>query len=728
MTFFRDISFKLKLFICFFIIVVINFANGYFNLNNIEKLSSIVSQTYNKAFMAATFSQSAKFHFSELDSMIKKSIFTENLEDFEKQEIYIDNYFKTIHEDLDVISSRGLDPTKTKDRIEKVKESLEKLKILKTEILNEKKLSLTNKRPRYNEINEFKNWSNNKLRRRLLRLLTRVHDFAAEEGYLFRLDSEKTSKKSVETSLISFVVSTVCSLFLSIFISYLIISPLNTLKKVCVSVENGNLDERSLLNSKDEFGKLSKALNFMLDTIKRKSDNITSLLAALPFGLFYVDKDGQISKEMSPATKRIFKNFDDVNSLDSFYDFYKGESKSVSKILQATFKGMMPFKSTTDLFPNDFEMFKDDEVRNIKLSFSSDLDEEKNLEKVIILAEDYTEKKKAITERDEQFEKVNKITKVSADVKNFKYFVDKSLELLRDSRKRLDNIEEIEDLKRNLHTLKGMLGVYAFVKTVNLTHEIEQELIDTSVIELDNFIELEELFINEVEEVYNVLSINEDPNIIQLNRDVYNDLLNSKDEGSIKEKISVLNKFPISSVFNRYNTYINSTIKKFEDVKFELSFGKDSSQMTFEQGRKVDPILIHLINNTISHGFEDTSIREKKGKKPFNTIDITFKEQGSQCEIIYVDDGGGIDPDIVKEKAVEKGLISSDEAKSLNEKESLNLIFASGFSSKDIVSEIAGRGVGLDVVKNMIEELDGTIDVLTVLGKGTTFHLVYQNI
>ena len=133
-----------------------------------------------------------------------------------------------------------------------------------------------------------------------------------------------------------------------------------------------------------------------------------------------------------------------------------------------------------------------------------------------------------------------------------------------------------------------------------------------------------------------------------------------------------------------------------------------------------DP-LNHILNNAIAHGIETPEERESKGKSPEGTIKIRAFHQGNQTVISVSDDGAGIDAEKVKKKAVKVGLITPEQAKAISRIEVYELLFHSGFSTKDQADQLAGRGVGMDVVRTSISEIRGTINTDSKLGKGTTF-------
>ena len=133
-----------------------------------------------------------------------------------------------------------------------------------------------------------------------------------------------------------------------------------------------------------------------------------------------------------------------------------------------------------------------------------------------------------------------------------------------------------------------------------------------------------------------------------------------------------------------------------------------------------DP-LTHLVNNALYHGIESAEVRTKAGKSPVGKITVSAFHQGNQTIITITDDGGGIPVDVVKRKAVQKGLISASEAEKISDQEVYSLLFHAGFSTNDQADNFAGRGVGMDVVRSSIMEIRGTVAIDSELGKGTIF-------
>jgi two-component system chemotaxis sensor kinase CheA len=135
-----------------------------------------------------------------------------------------------------------------------------------------------------------------------------------------------------------------------------------------------------------------------------------------------------------------------------------------------------------------------------------------------------------------------------------------------------------------------------------------------------------------------------------------------------------------------------------------------------------DP-LTHLVRNAVDHGIEAADAREAAGKPREGTLTLRAFHEGGQVNVEIGDDGGGIDPEKIRRKAIERGLVTTEQAARLGDREVLNLIFAPGFSTAEQVTNVSGRGVGMDVVKTNIERIGGSVDVSSEVGAGTTFRV-----
>lgn len=132
-----------------------------------------------------------------------------------------------------------------------------------------------------------------------------------------------------------------------------------------------------------------------------------------------------------------------------------------------------------------------------------------------------------------------------------------------------------------------------------------------------------------------------------------------------------------------------------------------------------DP-LTHLVRNSMDHGIEEPGTRKRAGKDPTGILTLRAFHEGGQVNIEISDDGAGLNGDRIRQKAIERGLISAQQATRMPDREVFNLVFLPGFSTAEKVTKVSGRGVGLDVVKTNVEKIGGTVDIQSTPGRGTT--------
>jgi two-component system chemotaxis sensor kinase CheA len=175
---------------------------------------------------------------------------------------------------------------------------------------------------------------------------------------------------------------------------------------------------------------------------------------------------------------------------------------------------------------------------------------------------------------------------------------------------------------------------------------------------------------------------------------------------------------PVGGLFGKFTRIVRDLSHKLEkEIQLEI-FGDDVElDRTLLEGLS-DP-LTHLVRNSVDHGIESPANRVAKGKKSCGTIRLSAAHLAGRVQIEVLDDGGGMDPERLKTKAIEKGIITTDQASRMTDSDALQLIFAAGFSTAAAVSDISGRGVGMDVVKTNIEKLGGHVELDSRLGQGT---------
>ncbi len=177
---------------------------------------------------------------------------------------------------------------------------------------------------------------------------------------------------------------------------------------------------------------------------------------------------------------------------------------------------------------------------------------------------------------------------------------------------------------------------------------------------------------------------------------------------------------PIGRLFQKYPRIARDLARSLgKDVELVLVGEETEIDKTMIEDLS-DPI-IHLIRNAVDHGVETMEERRAAGKPEKSPVRLEARQEGDHIVLIIADDGRGMNAERLRAKALEKGLITDEEANTMDERQSFNLIFLPGFSTKDVASDVSGRGVGMDVVKTNIQKLNGSIEIKSSPGKGSTF-------
>ncbi len=179
---------------------------------------------------------------------------------------------------------------------------------------------------------------------------------------------------------------------------------------------------------------------------------------------------------------------------------------------------------------------------------------------------------------------------------------------------------------------------------------------------------------------------------------------------------------PIKKVFGRFPRQVRDLARKL-NKKIELKMEGEDTELDKNLVDALADPMIHMVRNCCDHGIEEPAVRLANGKKEVGTVVLSASQQGDHILLEISDDGQGMDPNILRQVAVRKGVIDEEAASRISDEEALNLIFAPGFSTNSVVTDISGRGVGMDVVKTNIAKLNGSVRVISKYGKGTTIEI-----
>ena len=494
-----------------------------------------------------------------------------------------------------------------------------------------------------------------------------------------------------------------------------------------------------------------------------------TFLSNIKQAIFTINEKGLIKSQLiSKYSEVIFgKKLDGLNFYEQvFPNFPKGteEHSSLSFALSTCFgSDIIQWELCQNRLPKKSTIHPKGETKSIEVNFSP-IFKDGVIKELMLTIADITEKEKI--EKDLAFRQKEEnrrnmaiqelapptgldIAHHSKDLKNlFRNTVDLIDEMEKAFKEKTisKNVltqEKFEMIKRNIHTIKGNVRAYSLTGLSSFFHNIENQLegMDGDPADWNKEKEIT-VFIN-IEKIKSEFDL-----YLKIGREVFS-ITTDKEIAPIEDhKVNIENLKKATSLYLKYPTEENLTaLKKAEEnlirtpyknhlktfdkivtelskeVKKEVNFksGGDEIFVDQEEFNLLNDSLIHLIRNSIDHGIEDRKTRMIQGKDSQGTLEITCRELEEGNTISIHDDGQGIDIDNIASLAVKNKITTIEKLSSMTDKEKLNLIFHPGLTSASDISEISGRGFGMNVVKTNMEKLKATIEIKTTLERGTEF-------
>lgn len=397
----------------------------------------------------------------------------------------------------------------------------------------------------------------------------------------------------------------------------------------------------------------------------------------------------------------------------------------------------------------------------LRLSYQPIYNEQQEITRIMMIIEDETDLVQAQSESQKKQKELQKLSDLLAiDATLLNTFIEESMQQIQESREYIRELkvntqdqkrvlELIAALFRHMHTIKGSAGLFKLKSIAEVAHEMEDYLgqvqrqeisFDVSVAdeindhltfvedEIEAFQELrKEVFGQDKDTVY----AERIEALVRLTESMYEEyarLAPKHKNTELFHRQLRLSKYALQSQsFHPYVSTYQNLISQLSDrlekrlhpLKASIEWPYFDRQLT----AKINGFLIHILRNALDHGVEKPAVRLEKGKDEHAQISFRILREQEHVVIELEDDGGGIDGDKLARKAVEKGLISQEQAETLKWDDKLQLLYASGLSTADQVSDISGRGVGLDAVNAVVQELGGSMQIKSTLGKGTCFSI-----
>lgn len=580
------------------------------------------------------------------------------------------------------------------------------------------------------------------------------------------LETQRAGNESLTKSLTNLGISAVFVLILSFFIAMAVgkkvSDPILHLKDSAQIISQGDYSKEVAVEGNDEIGILGETFENMRKQVKEFTENlqglvdsktkeISDILDSIEQGIFTVNSDLSVNPQHSSKAEDIYEIEDFENAkLDILLHTNLQKLEEFDKWLNLVSqpRKLKRWAKYAELCPvQEFAKYVNGHERTIELEYRPIIEDDK-LQKLMVLSKDVTEERKVKaalekTKRDQQLTLERVIGLINNDQTSLATFFDgynTAIEQLKGINFETLTKEKINDLFRQVHTVKGNAGSFGFQEVTRVSGIAEDFLEEAKTI--DNFTDEHkkqlnqavDLMIQELEDINAMKSklFSNNDDMMNVSRGQFQQLLESIQSGIVKDVDEIFKKLvqldfnPFESLCKKYSNIVKSYqdmgIKEVDDLEVKTP----DTLIHRDVMNKFDMALVHLVRNSLDHGLESNTERDSAGKSK-GRVSLSLASENGHIEVTIEDNGRGIDPAKIAEKALEKNVISQEEFKALSDDEKINLIFHPGFSSKDEVTELSGRGVGMDAVKSSIEEFGGSVKVETEVGKGTKVTLTLPN-
>lgn len=565
-----------------------------------------------------------------------------------------------------------------------------------------------------------------------------------------------------------------------------ITSPIASLVNSSKIIAEGNYDVAVKPESNDEIGDLATHFEGMRATIKKYTDHLQDLidekmqqvndiLNNIDQGLFTINLDGTVNQEYSSRANKILK-VSDVASC-SIKDLLRFDAKQENAF--STWLELVQKKHTQQRWPKlaklapvqEIELITQPDTNDmeyISISYQRVYDKKGNLSKIMVLALDETDKRlKDMQMAAERLKHENDVKAILAIAntppEEIAEFTEDTASRMRELHSEiaslLENVnyqrdnhpdtppyqitkDQIDRLYRDLHTIKGNGGSYGFEMLSHFAHLAEDELeklrepinerrgiilgnINELLVKMD--LSLDEVYqkirliFGKEEEITVRIPEGRISNIVDISRSIQPNVTDHQVSVLITECI-MLSWKPLKTLLRKYQKMALKISRKLhKNVTFTVV--DENTLYPHDTINDLDDVLIHMIRNSVDHGIEEPETREELGKG-VGRLQVELSCSADMRIITISDDGRGIDIDLLVEKSIEKNIITREESHQLSHEQKMQLLFKGGISTAETISDISGRGMGMQIIYNKItDELHGTLNIDSTIGKGTTFTL-----
>ncbi len=523
-----------------------------------------------------------------------------------------------------------------------------------------------------------------------------------------------------------------------------------SLEKILHKKYMGELDQKEnvikdLRTAQAQLEDYSKNLELKVEqrTIELRSSNrlLAAILDSLDQGIIVFERSGQTLPFFSKTSRKLFVDKIENSNVVELLSKSEVVQNQTREWLSVVFDEVLDFEDIKDLGPSKLDYDMTD--REIALHYNPMRDLAGKLQAVVMVATDQTNEIKAKRDADHERSLAKRVMQITKFRTQFRGFAKDAIAILarlvEDTQKVQSSGLKIdtEIYARDLHTFKGGAATFSLNELATETHHAEELLLayskSGSVDALvDSIINIQlgfSTFLEQNKELYGG-SLGEGLKQIEISDErAYGWLSQLKNIGEVKELYNEIENLFLREEIGSYFKFLDESLSELA-----LSLGKKLNPLILvnpdlriegKHYRELFANLIHVFRNAIDHGLEEPINRREKNKSESGSIQISFQfvegDHDKKIKIVISDDGGGIDANKIRERM--KKLNYSDVELKKSDQDTIQIIFDDCFSSREEVSEISGRGVGLASVKSVVEKLGGSIHVQTVIGESSQFEI-----
>lgn len=494
--------------------------------------------------------------------------------------------------------------------------------------------------------------------------------------------------------------------------------------------------ESNLLHAQRSLELSGKEVEERNKLLRAENKKVSSLLDNMQQAVFSVQPKGVIVGPVSKYSDKVFKKT--IIDQDVYEVLYSDLSKTseefagLDSAMNAVFgEDSLQWGLVEDLFPRrvirNVTAGKNEMSEQIlKTAVTPIWDDQGMLEKIMYVVEDVTEveklEKRVAQERAQSHRNIQIIQEfIAARNQGIPAFFVKAESMYRECIASTEAegswAKNMNTLLQNLHTIKGNARVLGFSLISSVTHQVESGVL-VSKAKVEAGSQLWDSVRMEVRSNLENIGLIFDEYRLLL-RQIFGDGFAGDDAKGAAIRTHV--KASLKHALREYENMVYEIAKEC-GKKVDFVVVGDECMIHRDQLSTLQDAVVHLLRNSLDHGLEVSAEREAQGKSSIGRVEVVCRESDHAFFLSISDDGRGIDAERIAKKAVSKGLVAADQLAAMSEKEKLDLIFIPGFSTQEQVSEISGRGIGMDVVKASVEQkLKGTLQVDTRINRGTSF-------